>query len=91
MPTPSPIIVVMLSTNTDIGVTWAMSPMIASDTAIASTPTTSGSAAATSAPNARTRITSVSGSRRFSPRALSRVTTERTSRSSGARPVTSAR
>ena len=68
-----------------------MTPMIASETAIASTPTMSGSAAATSAPKASTRMISVSGRSRFSPSALSRVTTVRTSRSSGARPVTSAR
>ena len=65
--------------------------MIASDTAIASTPTSSGSAAATSAPKASTRMIRVSGSSRFSPSALSRGTTVRTSRSSGARPVTRAR
>ena len=57
MPTPSPIIVVMLSTKTDIGVTLARSPMIVSETAMARTPITSGSAAATSAPKASTRMT----------------------------------
>ena len=65
--------------------------MIVSETAIASTPTTSGSIAATSAPKASTRISRVSGSSAFSPRVLSSVTTLRTSRSSGARPVTRAR
>ena len=75
----------------DIGVTLVRRPMIASDTAIASTPTTSGSIAATRAPKASTRITSVSGRSAFSPLVLSSVTTVRTSRSSGARPVTRAR
>jgi hypothetical protein len=65
--------------------------MIVSDTAIAMTPTTSGSVAATSAPKASTRMKSVRGSSPSSPRRLSAVTTLRTSRSSGARPVTRAR
>ena len=48
----------------------------------------SGSSAATRAPKARMRMISVSGRSRCSPSALSRATTVRTSRSSGARPVT---
>ncbi len=88
MPTPRPIIVVMLSTKIDIGVTWVSMPMTVSETAIASRPMTSGSAAATSAPKARISTTSVSGSSRASRRVLSSALTVRMSRSSGERPVT---
>ena len=88
MPTPSPIMVVRLSTKTDIGVTSASSPMMARATKIASTPTATGSSAATSAPKASTSTSSVSGSTRISLRRLSSALTLRMSRSSGARPVT---
>ncbi len=91
MPTPSPIIVVMLSTKMLMGVIRVSSPIAVSDTAMARTPTMSGSAAATSAPKASTRMKSVRGSSVVSPRRLSSATTVRTSRSSGARPVTRAR
>ena len=74
-----------------IGVTRVRSPIAVSDTAMARMPTMSGSRAATSAPNASTRMKSVSGRRVVSPRRLSSATTVRTSRSSGARPVTRAR
>ena len=85
---PSPIIVVRLSTNTDIGVFAATSPISASEIATASTPIRSGSTAATSAPKARTRMTSVSGSSAVSSRRTSAALVFRTSRSSGERPVT---
>src|SRR5712691_885813 len=70
MPTPSPTIVVMLSTKTDI--VWNFAASVTSPRAIviASTPTAIGSRAATSAPKASTRTTRVTGSTRCSPRAV---------------------
>ena len=54
---------------------------------IASTPTTTGSSAATRAPNATTRTTRVSGSARRSPRSVSSVLMVRTSWSRAGKPV----
>ena len=55
---------------------------------IASTPTMTGSIAATSAPNATTSTTSVAGTARSSPRFVSSALTVRTSWSSAGKPVT---
>ncbi len=79
MPTPSPTIVVMLSTNTDMG--WKRAAIVTRPSAIviARNPTTTGSIAATSAPNATTRTTSVSGKIRHSLRSVSSVLIVRTS------------
>ena len=65
--------------------------MIASATAIATKPTTSGSAAPTREPQAKKRITAATGSSRSSLRVTSSVVTVSMSRSSGVSPVTSAR
>ncbi len=83
--------VVRLSTNTDIGVYSAITPMIASATKMARTPTATGRSAATSAPKASTSTIRVSGRTRTSLRRLSSALTLRMSRSSAARPVTMTR
>ncbi len=79
---------IMLSTKTDIGITVASTPTVASAMTIAITPTITGSTAATSAPKARTRITRVIGTRRRSLRLASSALVARMSTSSAVRPVT---
>ena len=71
--------VVMLSTNTDI--VWYRAAIVTRPSAIvmASTPTATGSVAATRAPNATTRTTRVSGSARCSACSVSSALMVRTS------------
>ena len=79
MPTPSPTMVVIFSTNTDID--WNFAAMVTRPSAIviARIPTTTGSIAATSAPNAMTSTTSVSGRSRRSLCSVSSALMVRTS------------
>ncbi len=71
MPTPRPTIVVMLRTNTDMF--WKCAATVTRPSAIvmARIPTTSGSIAAISAPNASTSTTSVGGNATRSPWSVS--------------------
>ncbi len=71
MPTPRPTIVVMLRTNTDMFWKCAATVTRPSAMVIARMPTTSGSIAAISAPNATTSTMSVGGSATFSPCSVS--------------------
>ena len=88
MPTPSPTIVVMFNTNTDMGVYRAARVTKPSAMVIASRPTRTGSAAATSAPKATISTANVSGRARCSPRSVSSALMVRTSWSSAGNPVT---
>ncbi len=91
MPTPSPIIVTMVSATTDTGVTRVSRPNTTSATGTPSAPMPTGSSAAPSAPKARTRMRKVIGRTWSSPRRVSLAISSRSSRSSGARPVTRTR
>ena len=69
----------MFSTNTDMGRYLAAMVTRPSAIVIANTPTTMGTIAATSAPNATMSTTSVRGRTRCSPRSLSSALIVRTS------------
>ena len=68
MPTARPVAVRMLSAKMESSKTWPMSTVIARPTMMEKMLSTSGSPAATSAPNTSTRMTSATGMPIISPR-----------------------
>jgi hypothetical protein len=83
--------VTIVIATTDTVVTRVSRPSTTRATGTPSAPTPMGSSAAPSAPKTSTRMTKVAGRMRTSPRRLSLAISSRSSRSSGARPVTSTR
>ena len=87
MPTARPIIITMLSANTDTMNPSPSSAVRAAPTMIATTPSASGTRAATTEPNTTTRMSSAIGMPIASPRRRSLSATSEASRSHAPVPV----